>query len=244
MSNIHYDDTPVEVRADLIEGQQRAWDRIANAGTWLDGETRVNIAAEVRYARTCPLCAERKNALIPNSVKGEHNTLGNLPEDRVEMIHRIVSDPGRLTQSWANERLETIPETDYIETVSIIAHVTAIDTFAKALSLEPRPLPEPQPGTPSQYRPAEARLNDAWLPNIAHDEFGPNEKDLFKGRQSNIRRALTLVPDEARSYFDLGGAQYLDGQAMQEFVKKIRAITRAQIELVAGRVSAINQCTY
>lgn len=244
MNRMNYDDAPVTVRDDLVAAHQQVWDRLASAGTWLDGATRLKVAAEARHARNCPLCAERKDALIPNSIKGSHDTLGELSDDRVEMIHRIVSDPGRLTQSWANSILETVPDTEYVEIVSIIAHITAIDTFGHALGLAPRPLPDAKPGTPVQYRPAEARLNDAWLPNIAHDEYGPNEADLFKGRQSNIRRALTLVPDEARSYFELGGAQYLSGQAMQEFVKKLRAITRAQIELVAGRVSAINQCTY
>ncbi len=135
-------------------------------------------------------------------------------------------------------------DTDYVEIVSIISHVTAIDTFARALGLAVQPLPEPQAGPPSHYRPAEARQGEAWLPTIAWDDAGPNEKDFCHGRESSIRRALTLVPDEARSFFDLGAHQYLPGDAMREYSKKIRAITRAQIELLAGRVSAINQCTY
>jgi len=134
--------------------------------------------------------------------------------------------------------------TIYVEIVSIIAHVTAIDTFARALGLDEHPLPEPQNGTPSRYRPAKARQGEAWLPNIAWDEVGPNEADFCKGRESSIRRALTLVPDEARSFFDLVTNQYLPGPTMMDYAKQVRAITRAQIELLAGRVSALNQCTY
>jgi hypothetical protein len=56
--------------------------------------------------------------------------------------------------------------------------------------------------------------------------------------------ALTLVPDEARSFFDLVAHQYLPGPAMRDFTHEYRAVSHAQIELIAGRVSALNQCTY
>jgi len=52
------------------------------------------------------------------------------------------------------------------------------------------------------------------------------------------------VPDEARSFFDIVAHQYLPGPAMRDFEKEYRAISHAQIELLAGRISAINQCTY
>ena len=137
-----------------------------------------------------------------------------------------------------------IPDTYFVEIVSVIAHTTAIDTFAKGIGVPIRALPEPQTGEPSNYRPAEARQHQAWAPNIAWDEFGPNEADYFVGRQANIRRALTLVPDEARSFFDVVSAQYLAGPQMTDFGNEFRAITHLQIELLAARVSALNQCTY
>jgi alkylhydroperoxidase family enzyme len=245
MTDLSYENAPFPIREDLAAAHRRVWDRLANAGTWLDGATRIQIAAEVRHARDCALCAQRKAALSPFAIKGAHDTLGDLSDPRVELIHRVVADPGRLTRSWSEQlRTDGMADTDYVEIVSIIAHVTAIDIFARALGLAEQPLPKPEAGAPSHYIPAEARQGEAWLPTIAWDEAGPNEKDFCHGRESNIRRALTLVPDEARSFFDLGAHQYLPGDAMREFSKKIRAITRAQIELLAGRVSAINQCTY
>lgn len=242
---LSYDSSPYAIRDDLVEAHRRVWDRLAKAGTWLDGATRVRIAAEVRHARGCMLCAQQKAALSPFAVKGVHDSLGELSDPQIELIHRVVADPGRLTRSWSEQlRTDGMADTDYVEIVSIVAHVTAIDTFARALGLEEPPLPEPQDGAPSHYLPAEARQGEAWLPNIAWADAGPNEQDFCHGRESSIRRALTLVPDEARSFFDLGAHQYLPGDAMREFSKKIRAISRAQIELLAGRVSAINQCTY
>lgn len=35
----------------------------------------MEIAAEVRHARSCPLCADRKVALSPNAVEGAHDKL-------------------------------------------------------------------------------------------------------------------------------------------------------------------------
>jgi hypothetical protein len=245
MTELSYQSSPYVIREDLVAAHERAWDRLARAGTWLDGATRVAIAAETRHARGCILCTQQKAALSPFAIKGHHDTLGELSDERVKFIHRVVADPGRLTRNWSEQlRAADVADTDYVEIVSIVAHVTAIDIFGRALGLAEQPLPEPREGAPSHYLPAEARQGEAWLPNIAWDEAGPNEKDFCHGRESNIRKALTLVPDEARSFFDLVSHQYLPGDTMREFSKKIRAITRAQIELLAGRVSAINQCTY
>jgi hypothetical protein len=245
MAALSYDGAPFAVRADLADAHRRAWDRLARAGTWLDGPARIKVAAEARHAPSCRLCARRKAALSPYAEDGEHDALGELPAAWIEAIHRIVSDPGRLTHSWYRRVLASgIADTEYVEIVSVIAHVTAIDTFARGLGVASRPLPAPLPGAPSRYRPAEARQHEAWAPNIAWDEHGPNEADYFAGPPANIRRALTLVPDEARSFFDLVSHQYLPGPAMRDFGREYRAITHAQIELLAGRISAINQCTY
>jgi hypothetical protein len=246
MTLVSYENSPFVIRADLIAAHERVWGRLANAGTCLEGETRVKIAREARHARNCALCDSRHEALSPFMVDGDHDVLTDLSEGWIEIIHRIVTDPGRLTKGWCEKMLGTgIDEGDYVEIVSIVAHVTAIDMFAHTLGLDPQPLPEAVAGEPTHYRPAEARLSDCWVANIPFGEHGPDEEDFCGGgRRSNIRRALTLVPDEARSFFDLATHQYLPGSEMLNPDTKIRAISRAQIELLAGRVSAINQCTY
>src|SRR6266851_4500944 len=243
MAMLSYDGAPFAVRVELEAAHQRVWDRLERAGTWLDGPTRILVAAETRHA--AGLCARRKAALSPYMVEGTHDDRGELPGNWIEMIHRIVADPGRLTHAWYRRMLASgIADAEYVEIVSVIAHVTAIDTFARGLDIQAQPLPIPLPGAPSRYRPAEARQNEAWAPNIAWDEHGPNEADYFASPPANIRRALTLVPDEARSFFDLVEHQYLPGPAMRDFSREYRAITHAQIELPAGRISAINQCVY
>ena len=233
------------VRDDLAAAHQRAWDRLASPGTWIAAAVRVDVAAETRHAASCGLCRRRKASLTPYGVEGRHDSLGKLPENWVEVIHRIASDPGRLTRSWFRRMLASgIADGQYVEIVSVLAHVTAIDTFARGLGLPQQKLPQPKAGDPTRYRPAEARPHDHWVPTIAWDEHGPNEADYFVGPPANIRIALTLVPDEARSFFDLCNSQYLPGPAMSDFGREYRAISHAQIELLAGRISAINQCTY
>jgi hypothetical protein len=60
----------------------------------------------------------------------------------------------------------------------------------------------------------------------------------------NVLKALSLVPDALRQLQELSAAHYLPLQEMMHFDTKLRALSRAQIELVAGRVSALNECFY
>ena len=71
---------------------------------------------------------------------------------------------------------------------------------------------------------------------------GP-ESDLFPGRVGNVIRAMSLVPDEVRGLKDLSAAHYLPIESIMD-VTAGRAIDRTQIELIAGRVSALNKCFY
>ena len=62
----------------------------------------------------------------------------------------------------------------------------------------------------------------------------------WAGVPSNIRRALSVAPEEAYEWFRLVEVQYPPGKAMRDFASEYRAITHAQIELIAGRVSVLN----
>src|SRR5258708_34768565 len=93
MAMLSYDGAPFAVRAELEAAHQRVWDRLERAGTWLDGPTRILVAAETRHA--AGLCARRKAALSPYTVEGTHDDRGELPGNWIEMIHRIVADPSR-----------------------------------------------------------------------------------------------------------------------------------------------------
>ena len=241
-----YPDASAPIRADILAAHARAWAWIAAPGNWLTGEERVAVAAETRHARDCQLCAARKKALSPEAVTGAHDGAGALEPPMVEIIHRIVTDPARLTRHWFEARkAEGVDETRYVETVGVTAVTISLDTFSRCMGLPPRRLPEPQAGEPSGYRPASARMERAWVPLIVPGEESGAEAYIYEGLGGPyIHRALTLVPDAKRVFFDLAETQYLPGRWMRNFDIEYRAIDHAQMEFLAARISALNQCVY
>jgi alkylhydroperoxidase family enzyme len=245
MTELDYDDAPFAVRRDLTDAHRDAWNRLSAPGTWLAADTRVAIMAEVRNAPGCALCAARKAALSPYGVDGVHDSLGDLPENMVEVIHRVVSDPARLMKKWYEDCLASgLTEEEYVEIIGVVCSTVSVDTFARAAGLALRDLPSPTPGEPSRIRPHNAKPGDAWVPWIAADDAEGDDIPRFGPPGSNVRRALSLVPAEAHGFMAMNEAQYLNGEQMRDFSTDYRAISRMQIELVAGRVSAINQCAY
>lgn len=241
------DASSIPIRADLAAAQARAWERIARPGAWLDGAWRVAIAAETRQAPACGLCRRRKAALSPASVYGAHDSQGALSAPMVEVVHAVRTDPGRLTEHWFREVLAGgLNEEEYVEIVGVVAQVVAIDTMARGLGRGPDPLPAPQPGAPSGRRPHGAKPGAAWVSWVEPEDAEPGTLGHYPADRpaANIQKALSLVPAEAEGFFDLVVHQYLPGPAMRDFTREYRAVTHAQIELLAVRVSVLNQCLY
>ncbi len=246
MNDISYQTAPVAVRADIAAAHARGWQRLARAGTWLDGERRLAIAREVRQALDCAFCNERRQALSPYALNGSHDSLAELPPAVVEMIHRIRTDSGRLTRDWYRGIIDAgLSEEEYVETVAVIVTVVAIDTFARGIGQPAATLPQAVAGEPTRQRPTGAKHGGAWVPWLAPEDAEGPEADLYPVPAApHIYRAMSLVPDEVRGFFDLTESQYLEGAMMRDFGNEFRAINHAQIELVAGRVSSLNQCLY
>ena len=83
-----------------------------------------------------------------------------------------------------------------------------------------------------------------WAPiQTADRNLGlPEDADLYtKDRNGNVIRALSLVPDEVRGLIDQSQNFYIEDLADHTAG---RSITRPQIELIAARVSALNECYY
>lgn len=238
------DDLPI--RPDLAESHERAWAAIAAPGTWLTGERRVAVAAEIRNARSCKHCAQIKAALSPNAVKGEHASLGALGSAEVELIHRVVSDPGRLSERWAESVLAGgLTEGEYVEIVGLVAMVMMMDACAAGLGVAETPLPAPRAGEPTRYRPPGAKKRAAWLPLVEPEDAVPADGPMYPSPKAGyIYRGLSLVPQSLRDYWALAFAHYLPSEEIYQFDRSIRAISRPQMEIIAARVSALHQCAY
>ncbi|MCR9092744.1 MAG: hypothetical protein NXI30_00870 [bacterium] len=243
------------IREDIPAAHRRAWARLARPGTWWTAEERVAIAAETRAAVYCPFCRERREALSPFSVEGEHAhvTADVLPRAAVDAVHRLVTDATRLSGSWIEGLAQKgVPDTHYVELLSIVVAIRSIDAFHRAMGLAPEPLPTPFPasetGAPSRKRPAVTETRTAWVPLIVPAKLEAENDDLFPAAPMvpNVIKALSLVPDGVRWLKDLSQAHYLPmaGGEMMDFSRGRGPLSRAQTELIAGRVSALNECFY
>jgi hypothetical protein len=240
------------VRRDLRCALDVGWNKIASPGTWCTGEERVAIAAETRQAGYCALCRARREAASAAMVTGKHDNAVVLPPPAIEAIHRIRTDPGRLGRSWYSSVIAAgLTEERYVELVSVVAVVVATDTFRRATGLQPLPLPRAHHGEPSRRRPRGAKAGLAWMPTLAPEDRTVDDPDLYVEHPGprqrgggNVHRALSLVPESMIHWWDMFETMYLPAAAMRDFAREYRAISHAQIEMLAARVAALNQCVY
>jgi alkylhydroperoxidase family enzyme len=220
------------VRADLAAAHDRAWAGLGQPGTHLTAAERVAAAAHTRAARTCALCIDIAGALSPMGHQGEHEGKpGPLSPAMIDVVHRLTMDAGRLSQSW-QQALGLDPAV-YVELLGVAVQTIGIDSFSRAAGLPLRSLPTPTEGEPTRTRPEDATDDAAWVP-----------MRRLRG-QPNIVRALSLVPDEQSALWTVVGVEYIDGRNLLDMAADPgRAIDRAQIELIAARVSALNGCFY
>ena len=238
----------IRIRADLEEALARVRESAATSGTWWTGQQRVAIWDETRRALNCDLCRRRKAALSPTHAAGDHDHAGQLPTAAVDAVHRLTTDASRLSarsvNSWSDSGLS---DAHYVELVGIATRAIAFDVFRSALGLAPAPLPDPLAGKPTRYRPTGLADNGFFVAAIPSGKATGPEADLYRGllRPPNALRALSLVPDEVRSFKDLVATLYIPFHLVHNVrLNAGRALDRAQIELLAARVSELNGCFY
>jgi len=244
MAPFEYTGLGLPIPETMRTAHRRAWQRLASPGAWWTGAERVAIAAETRAARGCALCRERKAALSPAAARGEHARVSTLTAPAVDAAHRIAGDPARLSRSWCERILAAgLSDGQYVELVGIVTTIVNLDALHRALGVAPEPLPEPLAGEPSRRRPA-TRPEGAWVPLLAPS--APEAAALFAGRPRvpNVARALSLVPDAVVQLHELSEVHYLPMDDVVDPRARGRRLTRPQMELVAGRVSALNECFY
>ncbi len=135
----------------------------------------------------------------------------------------------------------------YVEILSVVVSILAVDSFHHCLGFKLEPLPEAREGEPGRYRPVEAKEGPAWVPMVDVKEVAESDADIYEGmdRHVNVISAMSLVPDAVRLLRNQSAAMYLDvGDVGNPASNGGRALSRPQIELIAGRVSALNDCFY
>jgi hypothetical protein len=155
---------------------------------------------------------------------------GSLPAAVLDVVRRVAIDAHRLERGWCEERVRDLGDAAYAELVAVVACVTMVDTFAESVGAALEPLPDPMPGEPTRVRPDGLADMGAWI-DLKKDFPGPN-----------VGRALSLAPDDNLAFMGLVGGMY----AIAEFFEMVweRPLSRPQVELVASRVAAVNECFY
>ena len=218
---------PVPVRDDMATALRRSWADIGRPGTWWTGPERVAIAALAR--------AERVQRTEPPWSRDHSQPLpAPLPEKAVEAARKIGADPTHLDRDWAEGVIAELGDAPYVELASVVVATVAADAFCEAMGIEHEPLPEPEGGEPTRERPDGMGDIGAWVP-----------VQVVDWNRANVARALSLVPEGVRTFFRMVVAMYSGtGTDFNEMVWNHRPLARPQVELIAARVSALNECFY
>ena len=215
----------------IDEARREAVEAVARPGDWLTAAERLDVWREARRADHDPIDRARRAAITPAAVTDRHPASGHLAADAVDVVHRVATDPGRLTRAWADERIAALGVETYTELVGVTAIVRCLDTFAVAAGEEPVEPPPPVDGEPARHRPDDVGDVGAWVPQSV-------DKTL-----ANVSRTLSLVPETNRAWRGLVNAHYSRGDEFLD-LNWDRSLTRVQVEAVAARTTAELDCFY
>jgi len=218
----------------LKQAHAQTWQDIAKPGDFFTATQRTNMVQVAREALTCELCATRKSALSPYAVEGTHDGIASLDPIIIDMIHRLRTDPGRLTKRWFDTVICHISTQEYVEIISVVTSSVIVDTLHNALGLGLPVVLDPARGKTKRLVNTQAIDGGAWVPILAAPD---TMADTGLPEVPNITRALGLLPSALALFFNTFRPHYA--------LKNIDlSISQAQAEFVAARVSAMNECFY
>ena len=236
-----YADSVYPVRKDLEAVHEKQLAQFGVAGAWGSGAQRLAVARETRDAGIDAGIYEAPDDPGPPNEN-------DLPNAAKKVIHKLTVAPKDFLEDSYDEALAGgLSDAEFVEMVGIVARITAIDVFSRGIGVPLRPLPEAQPGLPSRERPQAAVQEQAFPPTIPNPPDGGREAEELYGKQPKpyIVRGLSLVPDELRMHVEQEHVQYLPmGKILQPHYQHHDGLSRAQAEIVAGRVSALNECFF
>lgn len=152
-----------------------------------------------------------------------------LPPPAIEAARLLAADPAAARRSWLESLIaDGLDYERYVELLGVVARLVAVDTFSEALGLSPTPLPETVAGRPTGETDPTARPARGWVPVVGG---------------TSITQALSLIPSENAELERFHGPMYLTFEEMSDPLIA-RGLTRPQMELVASRTSAFNECFY
>jgi hypothetical protein len=236
-----YADSDYPVGAELDRAHAAQFVNFARAGTWGTADQRLAVIYEARQAGI-------KAGLLEESRDGGVKPTVELPGAIRDVIGTLAVNCPDFDQATYQAACEAgLSDAAFAELVAIVSFVVNLDVFARGIGVPLRPFMEPRTGLPSRTVPAEAVPEMAFVPTIPNvPDGGKFGAELYGGHfKPYIMRALSIVPDEYRAHVALEQAQYNPlPKVMAYKYSHHEGLSRPQVEIVAGRVSAINDCFY
>ncbi len=222
MSDFSYGDAAVTVTDDIAASHREAWAMLAGPGTWWTAAERLAIADRAR--RTFALRA------TPPWLRQLPETEPGLSAPAVAIVDKVAVGAGSIDRAWATEAIAEIGDARYVELIGVVATIVMLDVFAEASGVARAPLPDPEDGPPSGERPDGLGDIGAHVPVLDPFPF------------ANVARALSLVPEANKLFRCVSVPTY--SAAGFSSLEWDTPLSRPQVELVASRVSAMNECFY
>ena len=210
------------VRHDIVHAHRQTWKAIASAGSFWSDVDRLEIAKQARAARS-----QRSDLPFNRSYPDSR-----LNRDTLETVRKVAADAGKIDRLWAKKQIASIGDGPYAELVAIVASVSAVDAFSEALGRPREMLPKATGGSCSGVKSDNATDIGGYLPMV----------DPWDG--PNVSRALSLVPAANALFMQNVSSMYVGrGGGFNDMVWD-GPLSRPQAELLAARVSSVNECFY
>ena len=211
---------------EVIQSFKIVWQNLGEPGAWWTGHQRIEIAKEVRNSKRPALGARTKDLS-----QYSHEETDSISSYVKAVIRKITYESSTIDRDAYGSIVEVLGEDRYAELAAIVTQVVPIFTLADILDCPREELPTAQDGSTTQERPDGLVDNVAFLPTFSPKGLPHIAVSLSLAQADNARRMLLV-----RSMYS--------GTNFNDMVWEHRCLSRQQIELVAARTSAINECFY
>ena len=214
------------VDKEILSSFKIVWDHLGRSGAWWTGPQRIAIAQHIRNSAPRPLWDKPPSIeTLPDELVGELTIFER------GVVERVTVEPSSIDIGAYQHILERMGEDKYAELAAIVSQVVPIDHLHDALGIEREELPEAAEGPITMERPKGLVTNIGFLPTLPAEGLPHVAVALSLSLADNARRMLLV-----RSMYS--------GQTFDQMIWTHRSLSRPQVELVAARTSALNECFY
>ena len=223
----------VIVREDLAAAHRLAWEHLARPGSWWSGAERVELAGTALLAISDPDPLPPWVGVTSTARLGPDLVAPLVAHD---IAYRLARHAGTMTVQVYRSVAGELGELPYVELCAIVSTVAAVAHFCRNISIPLPPLPAPVDGPPTGERPEhleQPQFN--WVPVAEPAD-----------QVAAVVQAYTAVPGEDRNTWRMAAAQYMpvDEMVKPDWSRRPGGLSRAQMELVAARLTKLRDCFY